>query len=73
MSALLEYLRSCSPALFQTVPMYSSVGDYVTIFFEDVPCFVEVIGEYVEVYRANADRRIVGVKTYRVSLLLQPS
>jgi hypothetical protein len=73
MNALLEYLRDRKPNPFQPHPYYSQFGDFIIVYFENVPCFVETITDAVEVYRADDNRRIVGVKIHRASeLVVQP-
>lgn len=66
-----DYLKAHPCKGFKPVPMYSSEGDFLTLYFEDALCHTTLLPgtEIVEVERAMDDNRIVGVKLYGVSKL----
>jgi len=70
MGDLSDYLRSCKPGPFKAAPVYSPAGDYLIIYFEDVQHFTDPLTPDVEIIRADADRRIVGVKVHGVRGLI---
>lgn len=58
---------------FRSHAVYFEVGDFITCYFENVPCIAEDdTSENVCVYRAMDDNRIVGFKVYGASRLVCP-
>lgn len=55
----------------KATPVYSAEGDAIDWFFEDVPYDSEWLGNWISVFRAQNDGRIIGLKLKSVGALVE--
>lgn len=53
------------------LPTYSKLGDFLSLYFSDIPAYSERVDETLTIYRSMSDGEVVGCKIKGVSLLAQ--
>ena len=68
---LMDFLKDNQPQGFESRPIYSAEGDFISLYLRDEDCFAERVDEVLTIYLSVESEALVGCKIKGVHRLLK--